>query len=48
MVENRPGTVYIERRAEFVRRLLRVDLFAMKLAVAVMERVHFGKMQRLI
>jgi hypothetical protein len=37
MIEDRAGAVDVERRPEFLRRVGERDLFAIKLAVAVVE-----------
>ncbi len=43
MIENRPGAIYVERRPKFLRDPRKIDIFAVKLAVAVMERMHCAK-----
>ena len=40
MIENRSGAVNVERRAEFLGRARERDMFAAKLAVAVMKGMH--------
>ena len=40
MIEDRPSAIYIERRSEFLRDARKIDIFAVKLPVAVMEGVH--------
>jgi len=43
VIENRPGAVNIKRRAEIRRGPDKIDIFAVKSAVAITKRVH-GRM----
>ena len=40
MIEDCSRAIYIERRAKFLRDARKIDIFAMELAVAVVERMH--------
>ena len=43
MIENCFRAIDIERRSKFLRDPRKIDIFAVKLTVAVMERVHCAK-----
>lgn len=40
MIEDGAGAIYIKRRPKFLRDPGKIDIFAVKLAIAVMERMH--------
>jgi hypothetical protein len=40
VIENCSGAVNIERSAELLRDLRKIDIFAVKLAVAIPKRMH--------
>ena len=40
MIENCSGAIDIQRRPKFLRHVSKIDIFAVKLAIAIMKRMH--------